>query len=95
MYDKAHSQYNYLLSRLRPTDERYNEILKSHYYLLRSEKSFDRESYRFARIQVRLAQHHLWTVQFYYGGVKDKAAYNELIDLLKKIESYCETQIYD
>lgn len=50
MYEKAHNQYNYLLSKTRPADEKYDEILKSHYYLLRSEKSFDRASYRFARI---------------------------------------------
>lgn len=93
MYDEAHYQYNYLLSRIHPTDEKYDEILKSHYYLFRSERSFNRRLYGFARIQIRLAQQHLRKVQSF--DVKDKAAHDELLDLLKEIESYCKAQTHN
>ena len=94
MYDKAHKIFNYLLRIALPKSGEYDKILRAHYYLFRSEQAFHKQSYFLAASWARLARRNLWHALSFYGNGDNKATYDDLLDLLENIQSYCNAQFY-
>lgn len=95
MYDKAHKIFNFLLRITLPKGGEYDKILRAHYYLFRSEQAFHKQSYFLAASWARLARRNLWGGQCFHGNSNTSADYDELLDLLENIQSYCNAQFFE
>jgi hypothetical protein len=93
MYDKAHEIFGLLLKKVSKKEE-YDDVQESHYYLFRSERAFHKHSYLLAASWARLARRNLWHALSFYGNGDNKATYDDLLDLLENIQSYCNAQLY-
>lgn len=94
MYDKAHEIFNQLLNKVAAKDEEYDDVREAHYHLFRSEKAFYRQDYLLAASWMRLVRRNLWHALSFYGNGDNKAIYDNLLDLLENIQSYCNAQFY-
>lgn len=93
MYDKAHEIFGHLLKKVSKKEE-YDDVQESHYYLFCSEGAFHKHSYLLAASWARLARRNLWHALSFYGNGDNKVIYDDLLDLLENIQSYCNAQFY-
>ena len=93
MYNKAHEIFGHLLKKVSKKEE-YDDVQESHYYLFCSERAFHKHSYLLAASWARLARRNLWHALSFYGNGDNKAIYDDLLDLLENIQSYCNAQFY-
>lgn len=94
MYDKAHEIFGHLLNKVASKEDEYDEVREAHYYLFRSERAFHKHSYLLAASWARLVRRNLWHALSFYGNGDNKATYDDLLELLENIQSYCNAQFY-